>query len=71
MYNLGDFITYYDRNSNTSINYGRIIGFVIYDKTKCFLIKAERILDFNSLPNLLKSRQRKNQIKKTIIFRKN
>ncbi|CAB5371849.1 unnamed protein product [Rhizophagus irregularis] len=65
MYNLGDFITYYDRNSNTSINYGRIIGFVIYDKTKCFLIKAERILDFNSLPNLLKSRQRKNQINNT------
>ncbi|CAB4491266.1 unnamed protein product [Rhizophagus irregularis] len=65
MYNLGDFITYYDRNSNTSINYGRIIGFVICDKTKCFLIKAERILDFNSLPNLLKSRQRKNQINNT------
>ncbi|CAB4395578.1 unnamed protein product [Rhizophagus irregularis] len=65
MYNLGDFITYYDRNSNTSINYGRIIGFVIYDKTKCFLIKAERILDFNSLPNLLKSHQRKNQINNT------
>ncbi|CAB5191511.1 hypothetical protein RhiirA1_469010 [Rhizophagus irregularis] len=65
IYVNNDFITYYNRNVNTSINYRRIIGFIIYDKTKCFLIKAERILDFNLLPNLLKSRQRKNQINNT------
>ncbi|CAB5388029.1 unnamed protein product [Rhizophagus irregularis] len=37
----------------------------LFGTTYIYINNAERILDFNSLPNLLKSRQRKNQINNT------
>ncbi|PKY62094.1 hypothetical protein RhiirA4_487991 [Rhizophagus irregularis] len=62
-YNLGEFVEWHGSNSNTetSVYYGRIVGFIIHDKSKQPLVKVEQIINFDSLPRSLKSRQRKNQ----------
>ncbi len=57
IYNLGDFIAYYDTSQRTC--YGRIISILRVDKTQDRCIKIERIIEFNSLPPMLKSQQRR------------
>ncbi|RGB25373.1 hypothetical protein C1646_771828, partial [Rhizophagus diaphanus] len=70
-YNLGDFIKW-NSNIKTLISfYRRIIGFVICDKSNQYLVKVEQIINFNSLPRFLKSRERRNQLKMMWMTEKN
>ncbi|CAH1770415.1 5484_t:CDS:2, partial [Entrophospora sp. SA101] len=59
VYSLGDFIMYYDTCANNKTYYGRIILIPHIDDSQDIYIKIECILEFNSLPSVLKSKQRK------------
>ena len=59
VYSLGDFIMYYDTHANNKTYYGRIISIPHIDDSQDIYIKIECILEFNSLPSVLKSKQRK------------
>lgn len=62
-YNLGEFVKWHisNPNSETSVHYGRIVGFVKHDKYNRPLVKVEQIINYDLLPKSLRSHQRKNQ----------
>ncbi|UZO09324.1 uncharacterized protein OCT59_029556 [Rhizophagus irregularis] len=57
IYNLGDFILYYDTRTR-KMCHGQIILILRVDNSQDTCLKIECILEFNSLPSILKSRQR-------------
>ncbi|CAB5300794.1 unnamed protein product [Rhizophagus irregularis] len=57
LYNLGDFILYYDTRTR-KMCHGQIILILRVDNSQDTCLKIECILEFNSLPSILKSRQR-------------
>ncbi|CAB4420623.1 unnamed protein product [Rhizophagus irregularis] len=58
VYGLSDFITYYDVHTSETY-YGRIISILHIDDSQDMCIKIECILEFDSLPSILKSKHRK------------
>ena len=56
VYSLGEFITY---NENYQIRYGRIVAILRIDDSQDYCIKLEHILEFDSLPIVLRSQQRR------------
>ncbi|CAB5360472.1 unnamed protein product [Rhizophagus irregularis] len=60
IYNLGDFIKYYNIHTINQLCYGRIISILHINDSHDICIRIENIIEYNSLPFQLKSQQRRN-----------